>query len=171
MNHLYEMLSQILGLELDPKNLSFLQISLRGVIVFIAALTMVRVADKRFLGKMTALDAILGFILASVLARAVNGSVAFFPTLGAGFVIVFFHRLLAALSYRFEIVDRLTKGDAELLIKDGRLIESVAKRNHITEKDLLEELRLNGNVEEMTQAKVAFIERSGEVSVVPSRAK
>ena len=89
MNHLYETLSQILGLEVDPQNLSFLQVSLRGVIVFIAALTMVRVGDRRFLGKLTALDAILGFILASMLARAVNGSVAFFPTLGAGFVIVF----------------------------------------------------------------------------------
>ena len=58
-----------------------------------------------------------------------------------------------------------------MLIKDGRVIESVAKRNHITEKDLLEELRLNGNVEDTTQAKVAFIERSGAVSVVPSGEK
>ena len=38
---------------------------------------MVRLGDKRFLSKKTAFDAILGFILASMLARAVNGYVCF----------------------------------------------------------------------------------------------
>jgi hypothetical protein len=43
---------------------------------------MVRVANKRIFSKTTAFDAVLGFIMASMLARAVNGSAAFFPTLG-----------------------------------------------------------------------------------------
>ena len=71
---MYEGLKHILGLDLEPKELNFIQISLRGVIVFVVALTMVRFGNKRFLSKMTAFDAILGFILASMLARAVNGS-------------------------------------------------------------------------------------------------
>ena len=70
---MYDSIKQVLGLGLEPKDLTFAQIAMRGVIVFVVSLVMVRVANKRFLSKMTACDAILGFILASMLARAVNG--------------------------------------------------------------------------------------------------
>jgi uncharacterized membrane protein YcaP (DUF421 family) len=138
------------------------------VIVFLAALVMVRIGDKRFLAKMTALDAIVGFILASMLARAINGSAPFFSTLGAGFVIILFHRLLAGLSCRFEAMDDLVKGKADLLIENGRVNKRAVRRNHLTEKDLLEELRLTGHIESAADVRRAFIERSGEVSVVPN---
>jgi hypothetical protein len=82
----FEALSKMLGLGLAPKELSLLQVCLRGIIVFLTAVVMVRLADRRFLAKLTTLDAILAFILGSTLARAINGSAAFFPTLGVGFV-------------------------------------------------------------------------------------
>ena len=72
----------LLGLGSDAAGLTFVQISLRGVVVFVAALVIVRCGDRRFLSQKTAFDAVLGFILASMLARAVNGTAAFFPTLG-----------------------------------------------------------------------------------------
>lgn len=159
-------ISNILGLGVEAKELTFLQISLRGVIVFIALLIMVRVGAKRFLARMTALDAIVGFILASMLARAVNGSAAFFPTLGGGFVIVLLHRLLAWLSFRVKWVETLTKGKADQLVKDGNVRYAAAKRNYMTQRDLVEELRLNGNIENPKEVKAAFIERSGEMSVI-----
>ncbi len=90
----YEMTKDILGLGMDPKQFTFVQLSVRATIVFITALIMVRVGNKRFLAKMSAFDAILGFILSSMLARAVNGSSAFFPTLGAGFVLIGLHWLM-----------------------------------------------------------------------------
>jgi uncharacterized membrane protein YcaP (DUF421 family) len=75
-------LGRLLRLGSDAAGLTFLQISLRGVVVFVAALVIVRCGDRRFLSQKTAFDAVLGFILASMLARAVNGTAAFFPTLG-----------------------------------------------------------------------------------------
>ena len=71
-------ISAVLGLGSDAAALTFTQISLRGVIVFVAALVIVRCGDRRFLSQKTAFDAVLGFILASMLARAVNGTAAFF---------------------------------------------------------------------------------------------
>jgi len=64
----------LLGLGSDAAGITFLQISLRGVVVFVAALVIVRCGDRRFLSQKTAFDAVLGFILASMLARAVNGT-------------------------------------------------------------------------------------------------
>ena len=161
-----EIVSHLLGLGVKPEELSFFQISLRAVVIFFALLIMVRLGAKRFLAKLTAMDVIVGFILASMLARGVNGSAAFFPTLGGGFVVVFLHRILSALAYRVKWIETLVKGNAEQLIKDGELNRVTAKRNYITTRDLSEELRLNGNMEHIKQAKAAYIERSGQMSVV-----
>src|SRR5207237_8078167 len=117
-----------LGLGAEPKDLTFLQISLRGIVVFTAALVMLRVADRRFLAKLSAFDAILGLILASMLARAVNGSAAFFPTLGGGFVIVVLHRFLGRLAFISNGFGKLIKGEAEPLVRDGKRMTKTLRR-------------------------------------------
>jgi uncharacterized membrane protein YcaP (DUF421 family) len=164
---LYEAIKSVLGLGLEAKDLTFIQVSLRGIIVFIVSLVMVRVANKRFLSKMTAFDAILGFILASMLARAVNGSAPFFPTLGGGFVLVGVHWLIAELSYRSDRFGNLVKGKAQIMVRDGKPDRKVMSSSKISEKDLLEEARLHGQVAEMEEIQLAILERNGEVSVIP----
>jgi uncharacterized membrane protein YcaP (DUF421 family) len=166
---IYDGIKQVLGLDLDSKDLTFIQISLRGIIVFIASLTMVRMGARRFLAKLSAFDAILGFILASMLARAVNGSSAFFPTLGAGFVIVGLHRLVALLSFQSDAFGQLVKGRAEVLVKAGKPDRKKMESNQISEHDLLEEARLNGQVDQIARIETATIERNGQVSVIPAK--
>lgn len=164
----YSTIKQVLGLGLEPKELTFIQISLRGIIVFIASLAMVRLGYKRFLARMSAFDAILGFILASMLARAVNGSAAFFPTLGGGFVLVWVHAILADLAYRSHWFGCLVKGKPDILVRDGKADLQKLKVNKISEHDLMEEARLNGQVLAVGCIRQATIERNGQVSVVPA---
>src|SRR5438270_2948432 len=118
----------LLGLGLEPKNLTFVQISLRGVVVFIATLIMIRFGHKRSLARKTAFDAVLIVILASVLSRAVNGSAAFFATLGGGLVIVIVHRLLAFIAYYSHWFGKLIKGHPDLIIEDGDYILGTMRR-------------------------------------------
>ena len=92
MNTSSQLLHTLLGIGTEPKELTFLQVSVRGVIVFIATLIMVRLGSKRSLAEKTAFDAVFIVIIGSMLARAINGSEAFFPTLGTGFVLVLLHR-------------------------------------------------------------------------------
>jgi len=54
MTAFYDFISPTLGLGVEPKDLTFVQISLRGVIVFIATLVMIRVGHKRSLARKTA---------------------------------------------------------------------------------------------------------------------
>jgi uncharacterized membrane protein YcaP (DUF421 family) len=77
MNAIYDFCAPILGLGREPSELTFVQISLRGIIVFLATLIMIRFGHKRSLARKTAFDAVLIVILASVLSRAVNGTAAF----------------------------------------------------------------------------------------------
>jgi uncharacterized membrane protein YcaP (DUF421 family) len=156
----------LLGLGVQAADLTFLQVALRGIVVFVAALVIVRCGDRRFLSQKTAFDAVLGFVLASMLARAVNGTASFFPTLGGGFVLVLLHRLLAYWSRRSHAFGVLIKGRSDIIVQDGTLDEAIARRNCLSEHDILEDLRLNGNVADMRDVSLAVFERNGHVSVV-----
>jgi uncharacterized membrane protein YcaP (DUF421 family) len=166
MSQLAFQIDSMLGLGREAAALTFTQISLRGVIVFIAALIIVRCADRRFLSQKTAFDAVLGFILASMLARAVNGTAAFFPTLGGGLVLVLLHRALAYGSMRSHTLGLLIKGRSDVIVRDGKLDEPAARHNGLSEHDLLEDFRLNGNVTDLGDVALAVFERNGQISVV-----
>lgn len=130
--------------------------------MFIATLVIVRCGDRRFLSQKTAFDAVLGFML----ARAVNGTAAFVPTLGAGFVLVALHRALAYWSRRSHAVGLLIKGRSDVIVRDGHVDDPVAKRNRVSEHDLLEDVRLNGNVRDIRDVALAVFERNGQISVI-----
>lgn len=166
MNTISQLFDALLGLGVEPKELTFLQISLRGVIVFVATLVMVRVSSKRSLAEKTAFDAILLVIVASVLARAINGSASFLPTLGAGLVLVLLHRLLALAAYYSDGFGILIKGKAAVLVENGKLQRKNMRINHISEHDLEEDLRLDAATEDFSKIKVARVERSGDISFI-----
>lgn len=96
-------------LGLDAKTLRVVQMALRAVVVYVAALVMERVGEKRFLGKTTAFDVILGITLGSVGSRAIAGSSPFIPTLVAGFVLVGLNWLLSAMAFRWSSFGTLVK--------------------------------------------------------------
>src|SRR3954463_11880839 len=144
MDAFWNFIGPLLGLDSEPKYLTFAQISLRGVIVMIFTLIIIRLGDKRSLSKKSAFDAALLIILASVLARAINGSAAFFPTLGGSAVIVGLHRLMAFASYNSEGFRRLIKGQPSQLVRNGELIPRNMSRDHVAEEDIREDLRLDG---------------------------
>jgi hypothetical protein len=79
MNAFWNSFETLIGLSVEPRDLTFVQISLRGIIVFLATLIMIRLGHKRSLARKTPFDAVLLVILAAVLSRAINGSAPFFP--------------------------------------------------------------------------------------------
>ena len=166
MNAFYNFLDPWLGLGVEPKDLTFLQISLRGIVVFLATLAMIRIGHKRSLARKTAFDAVLIVILASVLSRAINGSAAFFATIGGGVVIVVVHRLFAFIAYHSHWFGCLLKGRPEIIVENGNLILAAMRQNHISEHDLEEDLRLDAEMEDVSKVKVARVERSGDISFI-----
>jgi uncharacterized membrane protein YcaP (DUF421 family) len=163
-----ETMRDLLGLGLEPRQLGVFQVCFRGVIVFVVALIIVRVANKRFMSRMTAFDAVLGFILASVLARAINGSAPFGPTLAVGFVLVLLHRLFSTLAFYSETLGSWIKGHSSVLVQDGKRDRRAMRAHKISNNDLLEAARMNGQVTELEKIRLATLERSGKISIVPS---
>src|SRR4029077_10584586 len=151
MNAFWNFVGTLLGLGVRPDELTFVQISLRGVVVFIATLIMVRLGHKRSLARKTAFDAVLLVILASVLSRAINGSAAFFATLGGGVILVLLHRLLALLAYHFHWFGVLIKGRPEVIVDNGNYVWSTMGRNQVSTHDIEEDMRLDLQTEDLSK--------------------
>ena len=166
MDTFYNLVGPLLGLGVEPKQLTFLQISIRGIIVFVATLLMIRLGHKRSLARKTPFDAVLIVILASVLSRAINGSAAFFATLGGSVVIVLVHRLFALIAYHSHAFGILIKGRPEVIVENGNFVMHTMRRNHISEHDLEEDLRLDAELENISRVQVARVERSGDISFI-----
>jgi uncharacterized membrane protein YcaP (DUF421 family) len=139
---------------------------LRAVVVYVAALLMVRMGERRFLGKNTALDVIIGVILGSTVSSAITEVSAFYPAIAAGFVLVSMHWLLAVLSFRFTGFGKVVKGEARVLVENGEILWDAMKESHITETDLQGALRRNGSMTRPSDVKVAYLERNGNISVI-----
>jgi len=166
MNALWNSFETLLGLSVEPRNLTFVQISLRAVIVFVATLAMVRLGHKRSLSRKTPFDAVLLVILASVISRAINGSAAFFATIGGSVVLVLLHRLFAHMAYYSHGFGILVKGKPDVIVRDGECDFTMMRRNHVSIHDLEEDMRLNGNIEDLSQVRLARVERSGDISFI-----
>jgi uncharacterized membrane protein YcaP (DUF421 family) len=166
MDALTQTFDSWLGLSVQPHDLRFSQMTLRALVVFVAALPMLRIAHKRFFATRNALDVLLAFVLASTLARAINGAAAFWPTLGVCYVLVIVHNALTWATCRWHPLGRLLKGNTVELVRDGAIDHAALRKHHISEHDLAEDLRMNGALADAGRARRAVLERSGDISVI-----
>jgi uncharacterized membrane protein YcaP (DUF421 family) len=164
MDSLWISLDYALGLDADSP--AAWQMGLRAVLIYLAAIVLVRLGEKRFLGKYTALDVILGFMLGSILSRAINGSAGFFETLAAALVLVVLHWTFAWIAFHSDAFGTLVKGSTRVLIRDGEIKWDAMRSSHISRDDLLGALRANARIEDPEQVKVAYLERSGDISAI-----
>jgi uncharacterized membrane protein YcaP (DUF421 family) len=166
MNALWNSFQILLGLGAEPKDLTFVQISSRGIIVFLVTLITMRLGHKRSLSRKTPFDAVLLVILAAVLSRAINGSAAFFATLGGGVVLVLLHRLFARFAYYSHRFGILVKGKPDVIVRDGQCDFTTMRRNHLSMHDLEEDMRLGAHIDDLSRVRLARVERSGDISFI-----
>lgn len=157
-------INAVLGL--DAESLSIWQMGLRAIVVYVVAVFIVRIGEKRFIGKFSAFDVILGFMLGSVLAGAITGSAPFFPALVAAALLVLLHFVFAKISFHSEWFGTLVKGSTRTLVQDGEIDWNAMRQSNISEKDLLGALRENGSLNSPGEVRQARLERSGNISVI-----
>jgi uncharacterized membrane protein YcaP (DUF421 family) len=137
-----------------------------GSSFFLVTLVAVRLGHKRSLPRKTPFDAVLLVILAAVLSRAINGSAAFFATLGGDMVLVVLHRLFAFLTFYSHRFGILVKGRPDVIVRDGECDVPMMWRNHVSTHDLDEDMRLSVHTDGLSSIRVARVERSGDVSFI-----
>jgi len=159
-------LDRALGLGLENKDINVWQMSLRAFVVFVLAIVMIRIANKRFMGKNTALDVLLGIVFGSMVSRAITGNAPFLPTLVSSFVLVLLHWVLSAVAFRSQWFGTLVKGSDSTVVRDGEIQWEAMRKAHLTRHDLQEALRNNGKQPDLRDVAAAHLERNGDVSVI-----
>lgn len=161
-----DLLHRLFGIGASPDEFTAFQVVLRGVVVYVSGVAMVRFAHRRFLGRHTPFDLILSILMGALLARAINGDAPLAGTLAAGFALVLLDRLFAAAAYYSEGFRTLVEGRPVLLWREGKPEEDQIRRAFFTEEDLQGAVRLAANAERLEEVREMRIEPGGEISAV-----
>jgi uncharacterized membrane protein YcaP (DUF421 family) len=145
------------------------QVAARAAVVYVVGIALVRLGKSRLLGSATVLDVLIAVVLGSLLSRGINGSASISGTAIACAVLVALHWLMSWLACRSHHFGNLVKGHCVLLVDSGKINHSALRRSHISQDDLLEGLRINANLEDVSRVEKAYKERSGRISGVRRR--
>jgi len=170
MDEIGELLRAGLGIGLDSHGISVAQMALRAVIVYVVTVAIVRLGKKRFMGQATAFDVILGIMLGSIASRAITGNAPFAPALAASAMLVAMHSLFSWIAMRWHGFGWAIKGDDCLLVRDGQVDWRKMRVEHMTERDLWEDMR-SKSVSRLEEVAEGRLERSGNFSVVKAKAE
>ncbi|MEJ8802840.1 DUF421 domain-containing protein [Pontibacter sp. H249] len=165
MQDTLETIDHLLGIGVE--SLNWWQMALRAIVVFFAALAIIRIGNHRIFGKNTAFDIVLGIIYGSVLSRAITGNSPFWPTIFAAFTLVILHKMLAVMAFHSSFgFGNVIKGKPKELVKDGELQKDVMRSSSVTENDIKEALRNSGHRPDISSIHRAYLERSGDISII-----
>ncbi|HXS36684.1 MAG TPA: YetF domain-containing protein [Flavipsychrobacter sp.] len=148
------------------KDLDTLQMSCRAIVICLIAIVLIRLSGRRSFGMKSAFDNVIVILLGAILSRPVVGASPFVPSVIACFIIVVIHRFIAWISINNDKIGRLIKGNKILLYERGGIIVKNLKKGLVSEKDIMEELRLKGNTESLNKIEKAYMERNGEISII-----
>lgn len=142
------------------------ELLVRGMIVYIFLLGLIRLTGRRQTGMLTPFDFILLLILSNTVQNAMNGGD---NSLGGGLflagTLIGLNWLMLLLSRHFRWAQWALVGRPIFLVRDGIVLEKALRRERITHHELMAALRAAGcpNIE---QAKDVILETNGSISVI-----
>lgn len=141
------------------------QMSIRGLVIFLIGLLLVRFFGRQAFGRQTPLGIVLSIIAGSNLSRALTGNSPFVATVAATIGLVIAYWIMNHLAARSPGFGWLVKGPALPLTREGRLDRGLMRRHATSEGDIEEAARRAGIActEDVAEA---VIERSGKISVI-----
>ena len=144
----------------------FLEIIVRGSVMYLSLVILLRIVLKRQTGTLGMTDLLLITLLADASQNAMAGE---YKPLPDGIVlvatIIFWNYAFDWLSVQSEWFERLIEPAPLPLVKRGKLLRQNMRRELITEAELLGKLREQG-VEDISKVKQANIESDGQISVI-----
>ncbi len=158
-----ELLHTLFG---EGRNLDTLQMSSRGVAVFLIAFVLIRISGRRSFGLRMPLDNIITILLGAILSRAVVGVSPFIPVIISCFVIVLLHRGFSWLIMHSPKFSRIAGGSKIALFENGKFIKSGMETGLVCQEDIMQGVRKSALTEDMKTIEKVYIERNGEISAI-----
>lgn len=151
----------LFGLTISP-----IEVFIRGTAVYWFLFLIFRVVLPRNIGAMGVADVLLLVLIADASQNAMAGE---YRSITDGFVligtIVGWNYLIDWAAFRSERLAALLEAPPLLLVRRGQILHRSLRRELISVDDLMSKLRERG-VENLQHVKAAYLENSGEVSVI-----
>lgn len=145
---------------------SFLELFIRGTVVYLALFIILRFLPNRQVGAVGIADLLVVVLFANAAQNAMSSD---YRSITDGLllvlVIIFWSYALNWLGYKSPNFQRLITPPPLLLVKNGRMIYHNLRREMITQSELNSQLRKQG-VKSLTNVKAAFMEADGSISVI-----
>lgn len=143
--------------------------ALRGALVYLGLLVLLRLTGKRGLGDMSAFDIVVLVLVGGVLRTAILGDdrSMLAPVIGA-LGILGTQKLIGWCSARSRRFNRLVEGWPTVLVRDGRRDPLAMRKHDISDSELDRVLHAAGLENESTVA-LARLEPNGKITLIPAR--
>jgi len=143
------------------------ELIIRGVLVYLVLLILLRVTGKRQVGQLAPFDLVLLLVLSNAVQNAMNGGDN--SLIGGGIsavTLIALNSVLGYATYRSQKLEAILEGRPQVLIHNGKLYPAVMANARLTHHELNAALRRAGcgAVEEV---RYAVLENNGSISVVP----
>jgi len=141
------------------------ELVIRCVIVYFFMLLLLRMSGKRQIGQLAPFDLVLLLVLSNAVQNAMNaGDNSLLAGIILATTLVALNYLVGLATYKSKRLEALVEGRPEVLIHNGKLYESVMKRQQITHHELNAALREAGCAS-MEEVQFAVLENNGKITV------
>lgn len=140
---------------------------LRGIIIYVFLIALLRLTGKRQIGQMAPFDLVLLLVLSNAVQNSMNGGDnSVVGGMISAVTLVGLNWLIGILTFRSKTAEALIEGRPELLIHNGRLFEKALVKSKLTRHELMSALREAG-CDSLEDVRCAMLENDGNISVIP----
>ncbi len=151
-------------------SVSWWELVVRGVVVYVFLLVMLRISGKRQVGQLAPFDLVLLLVLSNAVQNSMNaGDNSLIGGLISAATLIGANYLVGLATYRNKTLESIVEGRPQLLIHNGRVFEDEMARAKLTRHELIAALRRAG-CEHPDDVHTAILENNGAISVVPRKA-
>lgn len=141
----------------------------RTVVVYLFMLAGFRIAGKREVGQLAPFDFALVLLIANSVQNAMVGpDTSLVGGLAAASILLVVNWGLGRITASNKTVERIVRGEAEVLISRGHVHEENLKKEGISHKELLQALRESGCAS-VQDCRLGVLEVDGTITVIPKK--
>ena len=146
-------------------SISWWELILRVVIIYVFLLMLLRLSGKRQVGQLAPFDLVLLLVLSNSVQNAMNGgdNSVLAGLISAG-ALVLMNYFVGLATYKSKRLEALIEGRPEILIHNGKLFTDVMEREKLTHHELHAALRAAGCAC-VDEVHFAILENNGVISV------
>jgi uncharacterized membrane protein YcaP (DUF421 family) len=144
---------------------------LRGAVVYLFLLVLLRLTGKRQIGQLATFDLVLLLVLSNAVQNSMNGGdSSLVGGLVSALTLVGLNYLVGFVTSRSQRLEAFIEGRPQVLVHNGSLYRDVLMRAQLTRHELDTAIRATG-CDAIDDVHVAILENNGSITVLPKKSR